>query len=397
MRIGFASTEWLRQADGSFRGGGTLHYRFRLPAQRLAMAGHDVAIGDLVRPKNQPRLFVRRINGPRDRLFPCDVVVLQRYMNAELPGHIAKARADGQVVLNDVDDYFDGLPESNRAFWTTHPDPMTRARGKLRFDWDRDPTRQEVRAHLRSCEGCREAPRENREHYREILRASDAILVSTAFLEERLASLAPTHLLRNALDLDTWRRQPVNGDVRAPVVTWYGALGFRASGDFDILRDVLPSFLRADRGRTFVHGGSTGMEDYLRMLTRFGLIGMETQAGARPGVSIERVHELLDGADVGVVPLEACEFNEAKSSLKGMEMAAAGVPFVTSPTREYEWFDQGIIARTTQEWRDALESLCDPQLRVTLADRARERVENIGIDRTWPAWLTTIEGIVQRR
>lgn len=397
MRIGLASTEWLHQDDGRWLGGGTLHYRFRLPGIKLAMAGHLVAMGVLVRPRGQHRFFIRRVNGPANELFPCDVVVLQRYMNAGLPQEIAKAREAGQVVINDVDDYFDGLPESNRAFWTTHPDSATRARGKLRFDLDREPNRQEVRAHIRACEGCQEAPRENREHYRAILAAGDAIFASTAFLYDRMSELGrPVYLLRNAIDLDRFQRRAIR-TIRSPVATWYGALGFRAAGDFDILRGCLSPFLRADPERRFIHGGSTGEQDRIRMMSRFGLEGLDEQVGTRLGVPVSRVQDLLEGVDVSLVPLEDCDFNQAKSALKGLESAAAGVPFIASPTSEYKWFDQGILASTTQEWCDALESLCDPAIRQVLADRARERVEEVGIDRTWPGWLAALQELVARR
>ena len=50
-----------------------------------------------------------------------DVVVLQRWMNQDAPEIIRRARSLGQVVVNDVDDWFFGLPTSNDAFNITHP------------------------------------------------------------------------------------------------------------------------------------------------------------------------------------------------------------------------------------------------------------------------------------
>jgi hypothetical protein len=45
---------------------------------------------------------------------------------------------------------------------------------------------------------------------------------------------------------------------------------------------------------------------------------------------------MLNGIHVGLVPLTRGPFNEAKSYLKGLEYAAAGIPFIATPTEEYQ-------------------------------------------------------------
>src|SRR4029077_2567721 len=40
-------------------------------------------------------------------------------------------------------------------------------------------------------------------------------------------------------------------------------------------------------------------------------------------------------ADFGIVPLQANEFNESKSGIKGLEYASAGYPTLCSPVAEY--------------------------------------------------------------
>ena len=50
----------------------------------------------------------------------------------------------------------------------------------------------------------------------------------------------------------------------------------------------------------------------------------------------ELFHAQVAQLDTGIVPLQRSRFNEAKSNLKGLEYAALGVPFVASPTAEYE-------------------------------------------------------------
>jgi glycosyltransferase involved in cell wall biosynthesis len=61
--------------------------------------------------------------------------------------------------------------------------------------------------------------------------------------------------------------------------------------------------------------------------------------------------------DVGVVPLDLSPFNEAKSWLKGLEMAAVGVPVIASPTSEYRAMAKAggcAIALNESEWCRAL-------------------------------------------
>ena len=47
---------------------------------------------------------------------------------------------------------------------------------------------------------------------------------------------------------------------------------------------------------------------------------------------IERYHELLDEADIALLPLTSTRFNEHKSDLKFIECAAHGVVSLASPT-----------------------------------------------------------------
>lgn len=66
---------------------------------------------------------------------------------------------------------------------------------------------------------------------------------------------------------------------------------------------------------------------------------------------------------VGIVPLEACTFNDAKSWLKGLELAAVGVPFVASPAAEYKKLythGAGKLAERPNEWRRLIADLAKP-------------------------------------
>ena len=83
--------------------------------------------------------------------------------------------------------------------------------------------------------------------------------------------------------------------------------------------------------------------------------------------------------DIGIVPLNDVVFNIAKSWIKGIEYAAAGVPFIASEMDEYKRLHNkygiGRLASTTEEWVSHFEELLDPKVRATEAMRAREIVE----------------------
>jgi hypothetical protein len=70
--------------------------------------------------------------------------------------------------------------------------------------------------------------------------------------------------------------------------------------------------------------------------------------------------------DIGIVPLNPNQFNEAKSNLKGLEYALSGIPFVASDTQEYrDLADMGVgrIAKSNKDWLKHLKQLLDPEVR----------------------------------
>jgi hypothetical protein len=92
---------------------------------------------------------------------------------------------------------------------------------------------------------------------------------------------------------------------------------------------------------------------------------------------ISHYPSLFENIRIGLVPLNLCDFSEAKSYLKGLEYAASGIPFIASPTHEYRLLaSEGIgrIASTPDEWRDHATELLDPDLRRAEAEKQRALV-----------------------
>lgn len=108
-------------------------------------------------------------------------------------------------------------------------------------------------------------------------------------------------------------------------------------------------------------------------------LGLAEQPDDTGFVSVERYQRGLGLFDVGIVPLADTPFNRAKSYLKGIEYAARGVPFVASPTPEYETLAGEGIGRLagwrSRSWKRELTALMiDESLRIETAMAAREAV-----------------------
>ena len=93
-----------------------------------------------------------------------------------------------------------------------------------------------------------------------------------------------------------------------------------------------------------------------------------------PLCSHDRYHELLQAADIGLLPLEPTRFNRHKSDLKFIECAANGVAALASPTvygRTIAHDETGLIYQSPTEFGAMLERLIrERPLRRRLASNA---------------------------
>jgi glycosyltransferase involved in cell wall biosynthesis len=214
------------------------------------------------------------------------------------------------------------------------------------------------------------------------VRDADVVTVSTPFLLEKYGRLnGNVRLIRNYLEREMWRDVPMMYEVerRRVRVGWFGAASMR-SKDLEVL-SWLPGWLARHPEVEFVAAGSPLVHDVLGV-------------PQRQRVSLGAVPILVNGAfmmpsivasmDIGLVPLHMCDFNEAKSHLKGLEYNACGIPFVASPTESYRWYtgdDNGFVASTPEEWMRCLDLLVgDDGFRRQLGCSARRRAEENWIE-----------------
>jgi glycosyltransferase involved in cell wall biosynthesis len=266
-------------------------------------------------------------------------------MQAPFVSLCRKAVEAGQILVNDVDDWFWGLHPENAAFKATNPEINRYA---------------------------------NIDYYKEIILLCGAVVVSTEYLATQVQAWdrnLRVVVIPNGVDVRLFpkRRQRAVD----PVIGWAGSTAHR-SGDLEILRGPFANLSRR-HGQRFHHTGHNP-----------GFPSFEKQTGvSRSDLTLTPMlapHEYPHGLnfDIGVIPLVDVPFNHAKSNIKGLEFAAAGIPFVASPLPEYvrlsEEYGIGRLAKTDRDWVRHLKELRDYDLRVSEGVAIRNAITTHRLD-----------------
>lgn len=327
---------------------GCAYYRMYLPSEQLKAMGWDVGFG---LPASTPTEGFGLASGDGG-YFGWPYVVLKLMMHESVPGLIEVMQGKGQRVIIDVDDFHYGISDENIAARVTNPNRN---------------------------------PNNNRMFYEMGIRAADTVIVSTEFLANFYsARCRDVRIVRNSIDSERYTQieQP-----ETPVIGWVGATPWR-SRDVETLREWLPQFV-ADHGLRVHHSGHIP-GDSRHFAVRAGLRRVSTTMME----SMSRYPSLLTHFHIGLVPLSRSDFNESKSFLKGLEYAAAGIPFIASPTAEYRLLHEagvGRLASTPDEWRDHATALLDVDVRRAEAARNLEIVRReFDVTRKGSEWATAI-------
>jgi hypothetical protein len=179
---------------------------------------------------------------------------------------------------------------------------------------------------------------------------ADLVIVSTPALARRYGAhgrvaVIPNYLPAALLEIRAERKPPL-------LVGWAGSTAYHP-GDLEVTYGGVAAAC-TEAGAAFrVVGDARGANDSL------GIAVIE-QTGM---IEQELFHAQVAQLDTGIVPLQRSRFNEAKSNLKGLEYAALGVPFVASPTAEYERLAEQGVGRLAgpswAEWRTGVLACLD--------------------------------------
>lgn len=360
LTIGFASQDWSFVSPLAYPNGCTW-YRCALPAAALIQLGHTCQVGLTSIDGGKVGIRVRPPLYKQDGVFSGHQMIVFK-----LPMHIANiAAADiaiskGVKVVVDIDDWFDDLPESNRAKTITDPE-----------------TNKE----------------NNRDIYFKVIEMAHALICSTPFLYDFYKAkypAKPIFMIRNSIDVNRWPKRKAR--TRAPVIGWVGATPWR-SNDLEQLAPFMQHYLQT-RNLKFHHAGHAPDAEFVH-----SLIGVQESCSSRVGMlPITQLPSLFVDIDIGIVPLNDIKFNYAKSYLKGLEYAAAGIPFVSSSTPEYEVLAShgvGRIAKTSEDWMYHFDELMNYNMRKDEAEFNLEIVkEKFSIESHARLWEETYKSIM---
>lgn len=335
MKIGFASADWsdsVVDEKGYPVMGGSGWARI---GQYVDLIPHSTVVGVL---SWKEKIFgVREWDGTFH--FDCDIIVMQRNMFADIPEKLPIAKAEGQIIINDVDDWYWGLSQSNRAWYYSHP---------------------------------KVNPNENRVHYKKTVANSSGVTVSTPFLQQEISKWAncPVYLVKNHVELDKFGTHE-QSQTDVPVVGWVGSTAHR-SGDLEQLRNVLP-ILHSRREIKVHHSGHLEGFPTFAQRVNMDIADVSTTGMARPSE-----YPNILNFDIGLVPLNDVPFNHAKSYIKGLEYAAKGIPFIATPMQAYkelcEEYGIGRLAVKPKHWIAAIRALRSPEARIEEAKSNKEKM-----------------------
>lgn len=334
MLLGIASGDWLppsKAPDGKEHWGGSGWARLGQFVTRLPMA---TAVGVLV--WNRTHFSIQDHTG---ELYDPDVIVMQRLMHKGIAENIVAAKAYGQKIINDVDDWYWGLSTDNYAYHVNNP-----------------------KTNLL----------ENINHYKASLAKSDLLICSTPYLAMRMEEMlnVKTVVSLNTIDLARFNvKQHTDSDV--PVVGWVGSTLHR-SKDIETMKGILPPMVK-NGYISLYHGGH--IVNAPSFASKLGMKDSEVETA--PVCTAENYPKLLT-MDIGIVPLTNIPFNRAKSDIKGLEYAASGIPFIAQNLDAYMdlYFTLGVgrIAKKPIKWIKHLEELRDPKIRAEEGAFNREAV-----------------------
>ena len=361
LKIGFASNDWsrsLRDTNNKLVMGGSGHIRIGQYVPELKKLGVDCALGILAFD-NKRKLFGVHTWDKGDH-FDCDVVVMQRYMHKDALRDMKEAIKNGQIIINDVDDWYWGLSPLNAAHRLSDP---------------------------------KNNPNENIEHYKEMIKNSTGVITSTPFLTEKMTKWNKNCVMhQNYVQMSTFKkRDHIRHDSGTPVVGWMGSTSHR-SGDLHILRGLSSQISKM---ATWHHTGHIDIVGVPKFWDEIKVeAGMVTTTPFLPPTELGKGVNF----DIGLVPLTSIHFNDAKSWIKGIEYAAAGVPFVASSSAEYrrlhEEYGIGILARRDGDFPKKIKNLLDAKVRQEIADENYELVKQLDVTVGAKNLLAAIESFI---
>jgi hypothetical protein len=325
---------------------GCFQYRVRLPAEAAQRQGIDIAYAhDIdVEATMNSKSGVTTVTEVRT---DATLVTMQRPLTQRLHALAEACHRQGIKVMVDIDDDLSNLPRHNSAYKRV------------------DPLRQ---------------PLHNYVWLEKIAAMADRVTVSTPALL-RYASHGHGAVVYNAVDA-AWLTIP---PALPNAIGWTGSM--RTHGfDLKAVRGGLAP-LSKDCTLHLISDEPLQITNELRWTGR---------VGSSPWQDFTTYpHEISVRIGVGIVPLDTNDiFNDAKSFLKGLEFAALGIPFVASPSPQYQLLANGYrigtLAKSPGTWERRVRETMHNRERIGAAYRERVAAE-FTTDHTVKDWIAAWE------
>lgn len=292
-----------------------------------------------------------------------DLLVLQRPLNKSIYAVAEQARKQGITIVVELDDDLDTVHPDNSAYRSVHPSY---------------------------------SPLSNYEWVWKTCALADLVTVSTPRLTRWGSEVGvESVVLRNCIPDEVFDIPPSASIGVSAGLGWSGTVTTHPV-DLREVGDAVGRVLRRHKQGFHVVGDGNFVADQLRLDTN-------TEVHPTGWVDLEDYMDALKkNIRVGIVPLEDSPFNEAKSNLKGLEMASLGIPFVASPTSEYKFLaDYGVgqLASSPAEWYKALNKLLTDERKAYMMGQKYQRIvgDNFRYSQHAHKWFTAWEKAVQNR
>jgi len=346
------------------------HHRLIWPVDELRRLGHDII---LVTPRDRHLRMLVDDNTDTvvdvDLPDGADVVVLQRVTHRYLAQVVSVIRAKGVAVVVDVDDDLSSVHPSNPAWRDLHPnrERFVKTAGGHPHSWH----------HL--AQACRDAT---------------LVTATTPALARRYAAHGRCVVLPNYL-AEHYYGLP---HVDSTTVGWPASLASHPD-DPSAVGNALARLV--DEGVSFwVASAAAGVA------RAFGIADDERVGRLDAAVDLLDWPHAISQVGVGIAPLADTKFNQCKSWLKPLELAAVGVPWVASDRVEYRRLHKlgcGLLVDKPKHWYTVLRRLIDDESRRReLSEAGRAVAETLRLRdhawRWWEAWdgARALEREVQR-
>lgn len=224
-----------------------------------------------------------------------------------------------------------------------------------------------------------------RDAYIATIAMSDLVTASTPVLAERMAQfnrnvvVLPNYVNAELLTIERPRREKLT-------VGWQGSPSH--TSDIEYVSAPLTQFFRRNPD-----------VDLHVMGTDFRALFGRPDARFTGWVRDQWTHYRNTDFDIGLAPLRPSLFNDAKSHIKALELAALGIPVLASDEPPYRDFVidgvTGFLVRYDHQWGRCLRDLVhDEAMRTEMGAKAREHAASYTIQEHWPQWERAYEGVI---